>query len=81
MCVFIYLSIQNTVISGWIFAKIKIANIIIACNFYNSIISEMKKLINLIALVILVSLNALTPFSYAGADVYEDIPENMVENF
>ena len=40
----------------------------------------MKKLINLIALVVLVSTNVLTPFSYAQVDTPEVIPENEVEN-
>ena len=40
----------------------------------------MKKLINLIALVMLVSTNVLTPFSYAQVETPEVIPENEVEN-
>ena len=40
----------------------------------------MKKLINLIALVMLVSTNVLTPFSYAQEETPEVIPENEVEN-
>ena len=40
----------------------------------------MKKLINLIALVMLVSTNVLTPFSYAQEEIPEVIPENKVEN-
>ena len=40
----------------------------------------MKKLINLIALVMLVSTNVLTPFSYADVENPEVIPENEVEN-
>ena len=40
----------------------------------------MKKLINLIALVMLVSTNVLTPFSYAQVETPELIPENEVEN-
>ena len=40
----------------------------------------MKKLINLIALVMLVSTNVLTPFSYAGVETPEVIPENEMEN-
>jgi hypothetical protein len=40
----------------------------------------MKKLINLIALVMLVSTNVLTPFSYAQVEIPEVIPENEVEN-
>ena len=39
----------------------------------------MKKLINLIALVMLVSTNVLTPFSYAQVETLEVIPENGVE--
>jgi hypothetical protein len=39
----------------------------------------MKKLINLIALVMLVSTNVLTPFSYAQDALPEVIPENEVE--
>jgi hypothetical protein len=39
----------------------------------------MKKLINLIALVMLVSTNVLTPFSYAEVESPEVIPENEVE--
>jgi len=39
----------------------------------------MKKLINLIALVMLVSTNVLTPFSYAQVETPEVIPENEVE--
>ena len=41
---------------------------------------KMKKLINLIALVVLVSTNVLTPFSYAQEETSEVIPENEVEN-
>ena len=40
----------------------------------------MKKLINLIALVMLVSTNVLTPFSYAQEETPEAIPENEVGN-
>ena len=40
----------------------------------------MKKLVNLIALVMLVSTNVLTPFSYAQVETPELIPENEVEN-
>ena len=40
----------------------------------------MKKLINLIAFVMLVSTNVFTPFSYAQVDTTEVIPENGVEN-
>ena len=40
----------------------------------------MKKLINLIALVMLVSTNVLTPFSYAQVEIPEVIPENEVGN-
>ena len=40
----------------------------------------MKKLINLIALVMLVSTNVLTPFSYAQEEILEVIPENEVGN-
>jgi len=40
----------------------------------------MKKLINLIALVMLVSTNVLTPFTYAQIETPELIPENEVEN-
>ena len=40
----------------------------------------MKKLINLIALVMLVSTNVLTPFTYAEIETPEMIPENEVEN-
>jgi hypothetical protein len=39
----------------------------------------MKKLINLVALVMLVSTNVLTPFSYAQVETSEVIPENEVE--
>ena len=39
----------------------------------------MKKLINLIAFVMLVSTNVFTPFSYAQVDTTEVIPENGVE--
>ncbi|MBR4634213.1 hypothetical protein IKO50_04675 [bacterium] len=39
----------------------------------------MKKLINLIVLVMLVSTNVLTPFSYAQVGTPEVIPENEVE--
>jgi hypothetical protein len=39
----------------------------------------MKKLINLIALVMLVSTNVLTPFSYAEFEIPEVIPESEVE--
>jgi hypothetical protein len=39
----------------------------------------MKKLINLIALVMLVSTNVLTPFSYAEVETPEVNPENEVE--
>ena len=39
----------------------------------------MKKLINLIALVMLVSTNVLTPFSYAQVDIPELIPESGAE--
>ena len=40
----------------------------------------MKKLINLIALVMLVSTNVLTPLSYAQVETPDVIPENEVEN-
>jgi hypothetical protein len=40
----------------------------------------MKKLINLIALVMLVSTNVLTPFSYAQVEVPEVTLENEVGN-
>jgi hypothetical protein len=40
----------------------------------------MKKLINLIVLVMLVSTNVLTPFSYAQVEIPEVIPENEVGN-
>jgi hypothetical protein len=40
----------------------------------------MKKLINLIALVMLVSTNVLTPFSYAQVEDFEPTSENNVEN-
>jgi hypothetical protein len=40
----------------------------------------MKKLINLIALVMLVSVNVLTPFSYAQVEDFEPTPENNMEN-
>jgi hypothetical protein len=40
----------------------------------------MKKLINLIALVMLVSTNVLTPFIYAQDALPEIIPENEVGN-
>ena len=40
----------------------------------------MKKLINLIALVMLVSVNVLTPFSYADVEDFEPTPENNMEN-
>ena len=40
----------------------------------------MKKLLNLIALVMLVSTNVLTPFSYAQEETPEVIPENEVGN-
>jgi hypothetical protein len=40
----------------------------------------MKKLINLIALVMLVSTNVLTPFSYAEVEIPELVTENEVEN-
>ena len=40
----------------------------------------MKKLVNLIALVMLVSTNVLTPFSYAQEEIPEVIPENEVGN-
>ena len=41
---------------------------------------KMKKLVNLIALVMLVSTNVLTPFSYAQEETPEVIPENEVGN-
>ena len=41
---------------------------------------KMKKLINLIALVMLVSTNVFTPFSYAEVETPELIPENEVGN-
>ena len=40
----------------------------------------MKKLTNLIALVMLVSTSVLTPFSYAEVEIPEVIPENEVGN-
>jgi hypothetical protein len=40
----------------------------------------MKKLVNLIALVMLVSTNVLTPFSYAEVESLEVIPETGAEN-
>jgi hypothetical protein len=40
----------------------------------------MKKLVNLIALVVLVSTNVFTPFSYAEVESLEVIPENEIKN-
>lgn len=40
----------------------------------------MKKLINVIALVMLVSINVLTPFSYADVENLEPVSENNVAN-